>query len=92
MITITLMGQLQSTDGESELSCEVNDPLTVKQLIQRQGKSLREVFQLLKDNKLMITVNQRVASEDTSIQDGDTIKLVAHDGMGGSGFGPSFHS
>lgn len=92
MITITLMGQLQSTDGESELACEVSKPLTVKQLIQQQGKPLREVFQLLKENKLMITVNQRVASEDTSIQDGDTIKLVAHDGMGGSGFGPSFLS
>jgi len=25
---------------------------------------------------------------DTRVQDGDTIKLVAHDGMGGSGLAP----
>jgi hypothetical protein len=34
-------------------------------------------------------VNKRIASEDTRIQDGDSIKLVAHDGMGGSGLAPS---
>lgn len=90
MVTITLMGQLQTADGERDLACEVAEPVTVRQLIQRQGETLRDVFSLMKQKKLMITVNKRIASEDTRVQDGDTIKLVAHDGLGGSGLGPSF--
>ncbi len=90
MVTINLMGQLQTSDGERDLACEVSEPISVRQLIQRQGETLREVFGLMKQKKLMITVNKRIASEDTRVQDGDTIKLVAHDGMGGSGLGPSF--
>ncbi len=90
MVTINLMGQLQTSDGERDLACEVSEPISVRQLIQRQGETLRDVFGLMKQKKLMITVNKRIASEDTRVQDGDTIKLVAHDGMGGSGLGPSF--
>jgi len=89
MVTITLMGQLQTTDGERDLACEVPEPMTVRQLIQRQGESLRPVLDLIRQKKLLVTVNKRIASEDTRIQDGDSIKLVAHDGMGGSGLAPS---
>lgn len=89
MVTITLMGQLQTADGERELACEVSEPTTVRQLIQEQGAILEEIWRLMREKKLMVTVNKRIASEDTRIQDGDSIKLVAHDGMGGSGLGPS---
>lgn len=90
MVTITLMGQLQTADGERDLACEIAGPITVRQLIHHQGEPLRHVFQLMKEKKLLVTVNKRIASEDTTIQDGDAIKLVAHDGTGGSGLAPSF--
>ena len=89
MVTIVLMGQLQTADGERDLACEVPEPITVRKLIQRQGETLREVQQLLKEKKLMVTVNKRIASEDTTVHDGDAIKLVAHDGMGGTGLAPT---
>lgn len=89
MVTITLMGQLQTADGERDLACDLTEPATVKQLIQRQGDTLRDVFQLMREKKLMVTVNKRIASEDTRVHDGDTIKLVAHDGMGGTGLAPT---
>lgn len=89
MVTITLMGQLQTTDGERDFACKVPEPMTVRQLIQRQGEPLRPVLELMKEKKLLITVNKRIASEDTRVQDGDAIKLVAHDGMGASGLAPS---
>ena len=89
MVTITLMGQLQTADGERDLACDITEPTTVRQLIQRHGQVLGEVVQLMKEKKLLVTVNKRIASEDTRVQDGDTIKLVAHDGMGGSGLAPS---
>ena len=43
MITITLMGQLQTTDGERDLACELPTPVTVRQVIQRQGRGLRHM-------------------------------------------------
>lgn len=90
MVTITLMGQLQTSDGERDFTCAVTGPTTVRQLIQRQGQRLLDVRQLLREKKLLITVNKRIASEDTQVQDGDAIKLVPHDGMGGSGLAPTF--
>jgi molybdopterin converting factor small subunit len=89
VVTITLMGQLQTTDGDHDLACELSGTITVRELIRRQGRALREVQQLLREKKLLITVNKRIASEDTRVQDGDTVRLVAHDGMGGTGLGPS---
>ena len=89
MVTITLMGQLQTADGERDFACRVSDPITVRKLVQQQGEALRAVFQLLKEKKVMVTVNKKIASEDTLVHDGDTIKLVAHDGFGGTGLGPS---
>jgi molybdopterin converting factor small subunit len=89
MVTITLMGQLQTADGERELACELSEPITVKELIRRQGQALREVFQLMREKKVMVTVNKRIAGEDTRVQDGDIIKIVAHDGMGKTGLAPA---
>lgn len=91
MVTITLMGELETSDGERSLACELNDPLTVKQLIQRQGRTLRQVTRRLRENKVMVTINRRVASEDTHVHDGDDVSLVAHDGMSTKGLGPSYY-
>ncbi len=91
MVTITLMGELETSDGERSLACELDDPLTVKQLIQRQGRKLRQVTRLLRENKVMVTINRRVASEDTHVHDGDDVSLVAHDGMSTKGLGPSYY-
>ena len=91
MVTITLMGELETSDGERSLACELDDPFTVKQLIQRQGRKLRQVTRLLRENKVMVTINRRVASEDTHVHDGDDVSLVAHDGMSTKGLGPSYY-
>ncbi len=91
MVTVTLMGELETSDGERNLACELDDPLTVKQLIQRQGRKLRQVTRLLRENKVMVTINRRVASEDTHVHDGDDVSLVAHDGMSTKGLGPSYY-
>ena len=89
MVTIVLTGQLQTADGERDLACDIDRPISVRQLIQRQGAQLRHLLQLLREKKVLVTINKRIASEDSLVQDGDAIKLVGHDGMGGSGLGPS---
>jgi molybdopterin converting factor small subunit len=90
MVTITLMGQLQTTDGERDVACALAQPMSVRQLIQKQGDAWRPVLQLMREKKLLVTVNKRIASEDTQLQDGDAVKLVAHDGAGRSGLTPTF--
>ncbi len=89
MVTIVLTGQLQTADGERDLACEISAPLSVRQLIQRQGFQLRHLLQLIREKKVLVTINKKIASEDSMVHDGDAIRLVGHDGMGGSGLGPS---
>ena len=89
MVTISLMGQLQTADGERDLACEVSSPLTVRQVIQRQGVQLRHLLQLIREKKVLVTINKKIASDDSLVHDGDAIRLVGHDGFGGSGLGPS---
>jgi molybdopterin converting factor small subunit len=89
MVTIVMTGQLQTVDGERDLACEIASPMSVRQLIQRQGVQLRHLLQLLREKKVLVTINKRIASEDSLVQDGDAVRLVGHDGMGGSGLGPS---
>jgi len=89
MITISLMGQLQTVDGERDLACEVPSPMSVRRVIQQQGIQLRHLLQLIREKKVLVTINKKIASEDSLVQDGDAIRLVGHDGMGGTGLGPS---
>ncbi len=91
MVIITLMGDLQTPEGERALECQVEDSITIKQLIRKQGKPLREIFQLLKQKKVMVTVNKRIASEATKVYDDDEVNIVAHDGMGRSGLTPAMY-
>jgi hypothetical protein len=90
MVTITLMGQLQTADGERDLACELTGPLSVRQVIQRQGHGMRHLLQLLREKKVIVTINKRIASEDSMVQDGDALRFVGHDGHGGTGLAPSF--
>jgi hypothetical protein len=89
MVTIVLTGQLQTLDGECDVACEIDGSMSVRQLIQRQGIQLRHLLQLLREKKVLVTINKKIASEDSIVQDGDAIRLIGHDGMGGSGLGPS---
>lgn len=89
MVTITLMGQLQTADGERDLACEISSPISVRQLIQRQGVQLRHLLQLIREKKVLVTINKKIASDDTVVHDGDAVRLVGHDGFGGSGLGPT---
>ena len=91
MVTIVLTGQLQTMDGECDVACEIDGSMSVRQLIQRQGIQLRHLLQLLREKKVLVTINKKIASEDSLVQDGDAIRLIGHDGMGGSGLSPSHH-
>jgi hypothetical protein len=51
---------------------------------------MRHLLQLLREKKVIVTINKRIASEDSMVQDGDALRFVGHDGHGGTGLAPSF--
>ena len=63
MITISLMGQLQTLEGERDLACEVPSPMSVRQVIQRQGIQLRHLLQLIREKKVLVTIHKKIASD-----------------------------
>jgi len=71
MVTIILMGQLQTDDGERDLACEVSEPVSVSQLIRRQPRLRQHVGQLMKEKKL----NDVLLTGGGIIPDKDTKKL-----------------
>ncbi|CUQ65739.1 MoaD/ThiS family protein [Candidatus Nitrospira inopinata] len=89
MVTINLTGQLQTIEGERDLACKIDMPISVRQLIRKQGAHLWHLLPLLREKKILVTINKRIASEDSLVHDGDTVRLIGHNGMGGSGLGPS---
>jgi len=89
MVTIELLGQLQTVDGERDLAVELTSPVSVRQVIQRTGIQLRHLLQLIREKKVLVTINKKIASDDSLVHDGDAIRLVGHDGFGGSGLGPT---
>ncbi|WP_155969809.1 MoaD/ThiS family protein [Nitrospira japonica] len=89
MVTIELLGQLQTVDGERDVAVELTAPVSVRQVIQRQGIQLRHLLQLIREKKVLVTINKKIASDDSLVHDGDAIRLVGHDGFGGSGLGPT---
>lgn len=89
MVTINLTGQIQTIEGERDFACNVETPISVRQLIRKQGAHLRHLLPLLREKKILVTINKKIASEDSLVHDGDAICLIGHNGMGGSGLGPS---
>ena len=89
MITITLMGQLQTTEGERDLACELLAPVTVRQVIQRQGRGLRHA-PTLTGKKVWIPSTNVLPAKIRSSRMGMRCVLLGHGGAGGSGLAPSF--
>jgi molybdopterin synthase sulfur carrier subunit len=77
MVTVLLFGQtlLQSAE-EPEFQFEVTGPTTVKGLLDANRSRLGGVIQFMGTGELLVTVNRKVGSLDSPVQDGDTVKLT----------------
>ena len=87
MVKVLIFGQtLREAIDESEIECEVSEPMTVRTLLESQSEPFHPLQPFLNSSQLMITVNQKVSTLETTIKDGDTIKLThqihpEHEGM-----------
>lgn len=76
MISIQIFGQtLRAVVEESELEIPVSGPTTVKQLIEANPVLLGPLLQYINNREALITINKKIGSEDSSVRDGDVVKL-----------------
>lgn len=76
MVSIQIFGQtLRAVIEESELEIPVSGPTTVKQLIEANPVLLGPLLQYINNREALITINKKIGSEDSSVRDGDVVKL-----------------
>jgi MoaE-MoaD fusion protein len=77
MITVKLFGMTKSLAGnQSSLTLAVANGHTVRHLIELVRKRYPTIGELMDKKKVLVSVNQEIAHEDTKIQDGDEIALL----------------
>lgn len=77
MITIKLFGMVKSlADNQAEVVLREDGTRTVKDLIARLDATYPRIGELLRNKRVLISVNQDIAHEDLEIKDGDEVALL----------------
>lgn len=76
MVTVMILGlTLRNAVGETDLELAAGEAKTVKHLIQANPGSLGALLPFIEKRELLVTVNKKIATVDSSIKDGDTIRV-----------------
>jgi molybdopterin converting factor small subunit len=77
MVTVKLFGEtLRQSLDEAEYQLELAAPTTVRGLLQAHAERLSPLVTFLEKGELLVTVNRRVATQDSRVKDGDEVKLT----------------
>ena len=77
MITVRLFGMTKSlAKNLSELSLDLNGARQVKDLVALLETQYPQIGELIHKKKVLVSVNQEIAHEETEIKDGDEIALL----------------
>ena len=77
MVTIKVFGQnLLPCVDEPEIQCEISAPMSVQELLEGNQEALGGLMEFLQKNELMVTVNQKVGTFESKVNDGDVVKLT----------------
>ena len=77
MITVRLFGMMKMLAGNQEtLSLNLVDGRRVKDLVGVLETGYPAIGELIQKKKVLVSVNQEIAHEDTTIQDGDEVALL----------------
>ena len=77
MVTIRLFGMTKSLAGNQEsLSLALNNGKQVKDLVGLLDAGYPAIGELIHNKKVLVSVNQEIAHEETEIRDGDEIALL----------------
>ena len=76
MITIKYFASLKAIAEKEEESFKIHDPITLDQLSDMISKTAPKMVDIIREKKVMISVNQEMASADTIIHDGDEVAFL----------------
>ncbi len=77
MITVRLFGMTRSLAGnQGSLSLELKNGRRVKDLVELLSTGYPQVGELIHKKKVLVSVNQEIAHEETEIRDGDEVALL----------------
>ena len=77
MITVKLFGMTKSLAGnQSALTFALAKGQSVKNVIELLNKRYPAIGELIAKKKIVVSVNQEIAREDTKVQEGDEVALL----------------
>ena len=76
MIKVKYFASLKAIAEKEEEQIEVQSSISMDQLSDLISKTSPKMAHIIRDNKIMISVNQEMADADTVIHDGDEVALL----------------
>ena len=77
MITVKLFGLLKTlANNQTDLSFALNGGRRVKDLVALLDAKHPQIGELIHKKKVLVSVNQEIAHEDTEVKDGDEVALL----------------
>ena len=76
MITLKYFASLRDIAEKEEASLDIENPITIDQLSDIISKTTPKMGAIIREKKVMISVNEEMASADTIIHDGDEVAFL----------------
>ena len=76
MITLKYFASLKSIAEKEEDHLDIENPITIDQLSDIISKTTPKMGEMIREKKVLISVNQEMASVDTIIHDGDEVAFL----------------
>ena len=76
MITLKYFASLKSIAEKEEDHFDIENPITLDQLSDIISKTTPKMGEMIREKKVLISVNQEMASVDTIIHDGDEVAFL----------------
>ncbi|MEK9629078.1 MAG: MoaD/ThiS family protein [Nitrospinota bacterium] len=76
MITVKFFASLKAIAEMEEKQIEIESPISMDQLSDIISKTSPKMADIIREQKIMISVNQEMADSDTIIHDGDEVAFL----------------
>ena len=76
MITVKYFANLKQMAGKDEDQFNINEGTTLEQLSEMIGQSVPQLGEMVRERKVMISLNYDMVPLDTVVKDGDEIALL----------------
>ncbi len=76
MITLKYFASLKSIAEKEEDRLDIENPITLDQLSDIISKTTPKMGKMIREKKVLVSINQEMASIDTIIHDGDEVAFL----------------